>query len=145
GLRRRDVGDGAEHADRLEDEQRPHAFQRRLESERDLHETTPRRDGRSGGGLHRDGERFSRVARSGRGRRDRSGRRGGEAGGGGIQLRDDERYVGLWLAAGHRQADRFFQRIGGTEQQLQHVIAGTAGAAAQQVEQVFHAVGQVGD
>src|SRR5206468_12361478 len=57
----------------------------------------------------------------------------------------EDREVRLALAARHGEPDRFLERIGGVEQQLDDFVGGRAAAAAQVVEQVFHPVREIGD
>jgi hypothetical protein len=53
--------------------------------------------------------------------------------------------IGFALAACDGEPDRFLERIGGAKQQLNDFIGGRATAAAQMVEQVLHAVREIGN
>ena len=53
--------------------------------------------------------------------------------------------IGFALATGDGEPDHFLQRIGGAKQQLNDVFGRCVTAAAQVVEQVLHAVGEIGD
>ena len=53
--------------------------------------------------------------------------------------------IGFPLASCDGEPDRFLERIGGAEQQLNDVVGRRATAAAQMIEQVLHAVREIGD
>ena len=57
----------------------------------------------------------------------------------------ENREVRLALAACHGEPDRFLERIGRAEQQLDDLVGGRAAAAAQMVEQILHPVREIGD
>src|SRR6266545_876757 len=57
----------------------------------------------------------------------------------------EHRQVGLALAPRHGEPDRFLERVGGAKQQLNDFVGWRSTAAAQMVEQILHAVRQIGD
>ncbi len=57
----------------------------------------------------------------------------------------EDREVGFPLTACNGEPDRFLERIGRAKQQLDDVLGGCVTAATQMVEQVLHAVREIGD
>src|SRR2546428_656785 len=138
--RRRRRGDRVHRAEALrllDDEQRPAALQRGLRAQRHLDEAA-----RRGLELHGRGGRWGRrrgaTAPALRSRRGHARRRV-------VQVRHDLGDLQLAFPAHHRQLDGVLQRVARPEQELQQLIRRRARPAAQQVEQTFHAVSEVGD
>ena len=122
----------------LEHEQRAPALERRFGTQRHLHQP-PRR-----------GRRFD----DGGGRGDRGRARADPPPGlpspaelrrGALQIGHHFRDVDLVFPTDHGELYRLLERVPRPEQELQQLVGGGSSSAAQQVEQILGAVGEVGD